>query len=230
MLLICLLIMPMLANIHEGLAIGVILGIVWSSWLTIGILWLAHYLVPDPPDIRPIPAKPGYQAGYSEIAAGRAFKSTLVVLPIAVLFIASSWTDQILVMLFTAIFTVSPDIEKGRQAGMNSLMSTLIGGTIAFFVYCLLVAVPEYLFLLMLIFVTALGFGVAINSGRPVAKYLPSAMVTMIILVNSSLAADSDLTENFIIRVVLISLTVVYVVTALKVLNAFRPEKLANQA
>jgi uncharacterized membrane protein YccC len=228
MLLICLLLMPLLANIHEGLAIGVILGLVWSSWLTLGILWLSHYLVPDRHVAGQMPAKPGYQPGYSEIAAGRALKSALVVLPVGVLFIAGSWTNQTLVMLFTAIFTVSPDLEKGRVAGLNSLKSTLIGGSVAFFVYWLLVAVPEYLFLVMLMFVTSFGFGVAINSGRPIAKYLPSAMVALIVLVNSSFAEGADFSENFMVRMVLITLAVVYVVFALKVLNAFWPDKVTD--
>ena len=46
MLLICLLLMPMLAGVHEGLAIGVVSGLVGSSWLTLALLWLSHYLVP----------------------------------------------------------------------------------------------------------------------------------------------------------------------------------------
>ena len=47
----------------------------------------------------------------------------------------------------------------------------------------------------------------------------------MILLVNSSLAEDADFSENFVLRVVLISLATIYVVTALKVLDAYWPEK-----
>jgi len=227
MLLICLLLMPMLAGLHEGLAIGVVSGLVGSSWLTIGLLWLAHYIVPDAPDGTVIPQKaqeaPGYQPGYSAPAAEFALKSTVVALPIAIIFIANNWTSQILVMLFAAIFTLSPNLDKGIEAGMNSIKSTLIGGCIAFFVYWALVAMPEYHFLILLMFLTSLGFGAAINSGRPIAKYLPSAMVAMIILVNSSLGEGADLSEKFVIRILLIALSAIYVVTALKLLDAFWP-------
>ncbi len=228
MLLICLLLMPMLAGLNEGLAIGVISGLVGSSWLTICLLWVAHYIVPDAPGGPAMPKPPGYQPVYSWPAAELALKSTVVVLPIAIVFIANNWTSQILVMVFAAIFTLSPNLDKGKEAGMNSIKSTLIGGVIAFFVYWILVAVPEYHFLVLLMFITSLGFGRAINSGKPIAKYLPSAMVAMIILVNSSLAEGADFSENFVLRIIFISMASIYVVTALKVLNAFWPQKMAG--
>lgn len=224
MLLICLLLMPMLAGLHEGLAIGVVSGLVGSSWLTIGLLWLSHYIVPDAPGGSAIPTPPGYQSGYSAPAAEFALKSTIVALPIAILFIANNWISQILVMVFAAIFTLSPNLDKGKEAGMNSIKSTLIGGGVAFFVYWALVAVPEYHFLIFLMFLISLGFGTAINSGQPLAKYLPSAMVAMIILINSSLADDANFTENFVLRILFISMAAMYVVTTLKVLDAFWPK------
>ena len=94
---------------------------------------------------------PGYKPGYSAPAAAFALKSTIVALPIAIVFIANNWTSQILVMVFAAIFTLSPNLDKGKEAGMNSIKSTLIGGGVAFFVYWALVAVPEYHFLVLLI-------------------------------------------------------------------------------
>ncbi len=57
------------------------------------------------------------------------------------------------------------------------------------------------------------------------AKYLPSAMVAMILLVNSSLAEDADFFENFVMRVLLITMATIYVVTALRVLDAYWPKK-----
>jgi len=229
MLLLCLLLMPMLAGMSEGLAIGVASGLVGSSWLTILLLWLAHYIVPDVATGSAISQgakKPaGFQPGYSAPAAEAALKSCVVVFPITILFIANNWTSQILVLVFAAIFTLSPNLDKGKEAGLNSIKSTLIGGGVAFFVYWALVAVPEYGFLVLLMFIASLGFGVAINSGRPIAKYLPSAMVAMIVLVSSSTGEGADFSENFVLRIVLISLAVIYVVIALKALDVFWPKK-----
>lgn len=230
MLLICLLVMPMLAGVHEGLAIEVVSGLVVSSWFTICLLWLAHYIVPDLPGDQSMPAAKGYQPGYSAPAAVFAFKSTLVALPIALIFIANNWTSQVLVMVFAAIFTLSPDLDKGKEAGLNSITSTLIGGLAAFIVYWLLVAVPEYFFLVMLMLLVSLMFGAAINSATPVAKYLPSAMVAMIILVNSSLAEDVSFTDVFLKRILFISMAAIYVVITLRVLDAFWPKKETEDA
>ena len=227
MSLICLLLMPMLASVHEGLAIHVAMGLVSSSWLTLWILWLSHYLVPEPPETQAAPAAPGFQPGYSAAAAEAALKSTIVALPIAIVFIANNWVSQVLVMLFAAIFTLSPNLDKSREAGLDSIKSTLIGGCLAFFVYWALVAVPEYHFLVALVFLSALGIGAAINSGKPIAKYMASAMVAMIILVNSSLSEGADFFEKFGVRIVLIALSAIYVVTALRILDAFWPKKIA---
>jgi uncharacterized membrane protein YccC len=190
------------------------------------MLWLSHYIVPDPPGSATLPAGPGFQPVYSAPAAELALKSTIVALPIAIVFIANNWTSQILVMLFAAIFTLSPDLAKGKEAGINSIKSTLIGGVIAFFLYWVLVAVPEYHFLVLLMFFVSLGFAAAIYSTMPIAKYMPSAMVAMIILVNSSLAEGANFSEKFVIRVLLISIATIYVVVALKVLDAFWPNKI----
>lgn len=226
MLLVCLLLMPMLAGVDEGLAIGVAFGLVTSSWLTLAMLWLSHYIIPDPPVSPVLPVRPGFQPGYSAPAAELALKSTIVALPIAIVFIANNWISQILVMLFAAIFTLSPDLAKGKEAGVSSIKSTLIGGTVAFFVYWTLVAVPEYHFFVLLMFIVSLGFGTAIYSGAPIAKYLPSAMVAMIILVNSSLAEGADFSEKFVLRMLLISMATIYVVVALKALDAFWPRNI----
>ena len=229
MLLLCLLLMPVLAGVHELLAIGVVQGLVGSSWLTIALLWLAHYLVPDAPVDSSVPQKvnkaPGYQPGFSAPAAAAALKSSIVVLPVAIIFIANNWASQLLVLVFIAIFSLSPDLTKGKEAGWNSIKSTLIGGVAACFFYWALVAVPEYHFLILLMFFASLSFGAAINAGTAIAKYLPSAMVVMIVLVNSSLAEGSSFTEVLLLRILFISMAAIYVVTALRLLNVFWPKE-----
>jgi len=228
MLLLCLLLMPMLVGVNEMLAIGVVQALVGSSWLTIGMVWLAHYLVPDAPVASvasPAAKKPsGYQPGFLAPAAEAALKSTIVVMPIAIIFIANNWVSQLLVLVFAAIFSLSPNLDKGKEAGMNSIKSTLIGGAAACVFYWALVAVPEYHFLILLMFFASLSFGAAINSGRAIAKYLPSAMVAMIILVNSSLGEDASFSEVLLLRILLISMATIYVVIALKVLDVYWPK------
>lgn len=223
MLLLSVLMMPLLSSINEGLALGAVIGFVVSSWLTIFILWLVHYLVPDPETVS-LPSRRPMQPGYSFAAAQAALKSTIVVLPVALLFIAGNWVQQLLVLIFVAIFTLVPDLEKGRQAGVDSLTSTLIGGLFAWGLYYLLVAVPEYYFFILLMFAASLVFGVIIFSSRPEAKFYPSAMTSVIVLLNGSMDAGVVFSETFFVRLTLILIAVIYVVFALKLLDTVWPE------
>ena len=226
MSMLAILILPMLANTAEGLAAGLALGFVGTSWLTMIMLWFSHLLVPDP--VRgQLPPRPGFQPGYNAVAANSALKSTLVVFPLASMFIVYDLMDFLLVMIFSAIFILKPELSKGREAGQNSLISTLLGGFAAWIFYWLIVAVPQYHFFVLLMFLTALVFAANIFSGRPSAKYYGSALSALLVLVNGSMGADAEFTALFVQRIALIVLAVVYIVAALKMLNSYLPSNRA---
>ena len=106
---------------------------------------------------------------------------------------------------------------------MNSLVSTLLGGAFAWLFYWLIVAVPEYWFYVALMSLTSLYFGTQVFSGKPTAKYYNSALIALLILVNGSMGEGAGFTEKFIMRIILITLAVAYIVTALRVLDSFWP-------
>lgn len=222
MLLISIMLMPMLANLHGSLAIGVSMGFVWSSWVAVWMIFLAHFLIPDPQS-SVIPPRPEMHKGYVPVAAELALKSSLVAFPLAIFFIALQLTDYVLVMIFAAIFTLSPELSKGSEAIKKSLVSTLIGGVTAYCFYWLLVAVPEYYFFVLLTFFVSLVFAAIIFSQSSNAKYYSSALVAVIILFHGSMGENKDFTSVFAMRVILMSLAGVYVIMALKVLDSFWP-------
>lgn len=222
MSIIAILLLSMLGNSHEGLAMGISLGFIGTGWLTVLMVWVSHLLVPDPV-AAPFPQAPGYQPGYSQPAAEAAIKSTMVILPLAGLFFTLDLTSYMLVMIFAALFILKPELSAGKQAGLNSLISTLLGGAGAWLFYWLIVAVPEYPFYVALMFLTALLFGINVFSGKPTAKYYNSALIALLILINGSLGEGAEFTEKFIMRIILITLAVFYIVTALKVLDSFWP-------
>ena len=229
MSLLAVLILPLLGNNHEGLAFGFALGFIWSGWLTVVMIWLAHFLFPDP-DGSVLPASSKFQPGYSAVAAELALKSTFVALPIAIIFITYNWVGQLLVMVFAAIFTLSPDLNKGSEAAKNSITSTLIGGVAAMGFYWLIVAVPEFHFFILLMLFTTLMFARQIFSDSSSAKYFGSAFVALFILVNSSMDAEGSITSAFVLRVVFISLAAIYVVAALNVLERFWPATIQKRS
>jgi len=62
-----------------------------------------------------------------------------------------------------------------------------------------------------------------IFSGKPSAKYYSSALIALLILVNGSMGEGAEFTEKFIMRIILITLAVTYIVTALRVLDSLWP-------
>ena len=224
MSMIAILLLPMLANTAEGLATGLALGFIGTSWLTMIMVWIAHLLVPDPIHGK-LPPRPGFQPGYSAMAAKTALKSTVVVFPLASLFIIFDLMDFLLVMIFSAIFILKPELSKGKEAGTNSLISTILGGLIAWVFYWLIVAVPQYHFFIVLMFFTTLVFAMNIFSGKPRAKYYGSALSALLVLINGSMAADAEFSALFMQRIALIVLAVIYIITMLKVLDSYWPAK-----
>jgi hypothetical protein len=224
MSMIAILLLPMLANTAEGLATGLALGFIGTSWLTMIMVWIAHLLVPDPIHGK-LPPRPGFQPGYSPVAAKTALKSTVVVFPLASLFITFDLMDFLLVMIFSAIFILKPELSKGKEAGTNSLISTILGGLIAWVFYWLIVAVPQYHFFIVLMFFTTLVFAMNIFSGKPGAKYYGSALSALLVLINGSMAADAEFSALFMQRIALIVLAVIYIIAMLKVLDSYWPAK-----
>ncbi len=221
---IAILLLPMLANTHEGLATGISIGFIATSWLTVIMVWISHLLVPDPQKVT-FPQKPGFQRGYSPVAAQAAFKSTMIIFPLASLFIIFNLMDYLLVMIFSAIFVLNPELSKGKEAGQNSLISTVLGGVSAWIFYWLIVAVPEFHFYIILMLFTTLIFGMNIFSAKPTAKYYGSALVVLLILVNGSMAEGSSFTALFAMRIFLIGLATLYIVAVLKILDSYWPAK-----
>ncbi|WP_232771546.1 DUF2955 domain-containing protein [Colwellia sp. 12G3] len=220
MTMIAILVLPMIANTNEGLAIGFSVGFVYSSWLTIAMLWLAHFVFPDP-NFTHFPVKAKYSNVYSKVAAQLALKSTLVAFPIAAVFITYGLSDYLLVMIFSAIFILKPDLTQGKEAGRNSLLSTLLGGVFAWFFYWLIVAVPQFYFYLILLLATTLFFGRHIFSGTNMSKYYSSGFIALLVIINSAMAADSSFNAILVQRILLISGAIIYIVSALKVLERF---------
>jgi len=224
MMLLALLILPMLAQAHGALATGFAFYFPASAALAVLIYVLAHGVFPDPPGP---PARAGARApprsGDRREAALAAAKSTAVIWPLAVLFVAANWSSQLLVLIFAALFSLSPDLARSRAAGKASLLSTSIGGVTALAFFALLAAAPTLHFFAALTLLTTLVFATAIFSGHRLGPFLPSALSAVIVLVASAMDPDVDLTQKFLERLVLIGAATLYVVAGLAALNAWLP-------
>ncbi len=224
--LLAVLILPMMGQAYEAMAVVIALYFAGSAVLAIVLVFMSHGLFPDPPVAHKVPGRGGFQSGYAQEAALNALKSTIAILPLAMLFISFGWTSQLLILVFAAFFSLSPELSKGKQAALKSLTSTLIGGLAAIVFYYLIVAVPEFLFFVALMFSTTLLFGAGLYSSRPIAKYLSSAATALIVLIASSIGAQGSVTGELILRVLLIGAASAYIVAVFELFD--RPQARAN--
>ena len=226
-LIINLLVLPVLAQYYQGLAIGVAFELVVHSLLTLVVIVITNLLVPVPAALQQVDDSPVtvFKPGYDPDAAKRALISSMATLPVALLFVAEVWVSQLPVIIFVATFTLVPAIDRSRMAAIGSISATILGGVVAYITYWLLVAVPQYYFAVLVMLFLSLINGRLIFSGHKLAPILPSAMVGIIILINGSLSADSSFTDTFFKRLLLMSLAAVYVVIALRVVNAYWPRR-----
>ena len=104
MSLLAVLILSMMGNAHEALAMMFAFNFAWSATLAVLFYMLAHGIFPDPAGERPALGHSGFQTGYSKVAAITALKSTIAVLPIAILFVAANWTGEMLIMIYAELY------------------------------------------------------------------------------------------------------------------------------
>ena len=219
MCLLGVLMLPMLGMQYDIIASGFALYFIISGALAVIFYMLGYVFFPDPPTHIAMPARKGFQKGYSRQAAVTAFQSTCAILPLAVLFLFFSLTGQLLIMIMAAIFSLLPEVAKGTAMAMKTMTSTLIGGAAAVCFFNLIVAVPELHFFIALMFFFTLIFATGMFSEKPYAVYLSSAVTTLIILLGSSMGEGASITDVFISRVVLISAATLYIVIVMTVVE-----------
>ncbi len=226
-LLLAVMILPVLSLSSDSLASGFFLSLNFlvSAGLAV-VTWLAaHIALPEPSESDGRTSAGPSSPGYSPRAAIAALKSTLVVLPIAILFLAFSWESELLLIVFVAIFSLSPEVTKSRAKSQTILAANLIGIMATVVFYWLIVAVPEYHFFVALMFLTALAFGRAIFAIGPLARYMPPACIAVLILIGASMTPHAGFMEQPFKRILLISLAAFYVVAALDLMNLLFPPK-----
>ncbi len=221
-MLIAMMIIPVLMLESADLA-GFIAGqLVFGSAAAILFVWLAHGLVPAPPD-PPSPATP--TAATETITPSTrehvrdAATSTLVVFPVVMLFTFFQLTEHLLVLIFIALLGQQIRMGAGRQAGYAMIVANLAGGIVSIAFYNLLVAVPWLPFLLVLTLLCGLLFGSLLFSEHKYAKLAGSAFTTVLLIIGSTTTSTSEAGGKVVTRVLQIIAAVLYLVVALNLVD-----------
>ena len=222
-LMIALTVIPVVGLISMALAIAVAKGIVVGAVTALAVVWLAHILVPDPavtgpaaltPRAPPTPPSP-------RAAAARAWLNVTVVYPVVVVFYVFGLTS-VLVLVFVALLSMQPSLEKGFKAGMALIVGNTLGGVAAIVMYELLVMVPQFGFLLVLTLMAALFFGSRLFSDSPKAPLFGMAFSTLVLVIGSTTSSYGDAGSKVWTRVIQITIAVVYLVVAHRLVARLR--------
>lgn len=210
----------------KGFSINTIIGVI--------LVWIAHVLVPDSlarAEAGATPVKPP-PAPEPDLAEARwsAFRSLLIVFPIALWFMLSSAsTAYVPVMIKVASMGQQATNEGARLAGRSLLASTLIGGVGAIIGWQLLRVAPTLPMYTLVIALGALVMGPRIFQGRamhPDAGTWSYGYLTMIVILAPSVMDSTGGTSAnvaFWSRLLMFALATLYGVIAVYVVDAFRP-------
>lgn len=192
----------------KGLAIGGTLAVL----LTMAFFWLI-------PEVDVSGAKAAVKTEVPDPLQS-ALISTLVILPLVVLFYTFSLTGGILIFMFSAILAQTPDLKSGIRGSAALLIANGFGGVIAIITYTLLTIVPEYVFLLLLIFIVSMLFAQKIFSFDPYAALYTTAFSAVLLLVGNSTGEYSgSATANFISRIIQLMIVAIYIISAFYIVS-----------
>lgn len=215
-------------GIISGIGVGGIVGVVF--------VWIAHAVLPDskalpldlPTSKRAAPPPP-------DLARARwsAFRSLVIVFPIALWFLLSSAsTSYLVVMIKVASMGQQATNEGTRTAGKSLILSTVIGGIGAIVGWQLLRVFPSLTLYTLIVAIAALILGRKIFQGpalHPAGPTWSYGFLTMLVLLAPAVmdsAGGSTADAAFWSRLMMFAGTTLYSVVAVYVFDAFwaRPE------
>jgi hypothetical protein len=205
-----------------------------SSGAFVGILfvWIAHAFIPDsmaeklvsPPAVKPpTPPTPDYSG-----ARWSAFRSLMIVLPVALWFLFSSAsTAYVPVLIKVASMGQQATNDGARHAGHSLVMSTIIGGAGAIIGWQILSITPTLTIYTLIIVLAGLLMGPKIFQGRamhPQGATWSYGFLTMIVILAPAVmdgAGGGAAGMKFWERLVMFGGTTLYAVGTVYIFDAF---------
>lgn len=210
--------------------------VIFAAAVGIIFVWIAHALMPDSTaiDVMPMPGKKAPAAPKPDPADARwsAFRSLLIVLPVALLLmLSSSSTAYIAVMIKVASMGQQATNDDTRHAGRSLILSTIIGGVGAIIGWEILSLVPTLTLYTLIIGLAGLIMGPKIFQGaamHPQGATWSYGYITMVILlapaVMDGIGGDAA-SVKFWDRIIMFAGATLYAVAAVYVVDAFRPRR-----
>lgn len=224
-MLIAVLVIPLVAMLSPAVATLVAIVIIGSAATTVALVWVVYFFFPDPEGLHAQAAAIAPPAQEAPPPAERfrdAVTTTIVVLPVFVLFYTLQLAGSLLILVFVALLSSQPGFAQNFKAGGALILGNVIGGAIAIAFYQLLVVVPDFYFLLLLTLLTGLILGARVFSGARTAPLYGMAYSTALLIIGSTTSGNAEAGAKVYTRVLQIMVAVTYVVVAFGVIERFR--------
>ena len=210
----------------SGLTVNTLIGVIF--------VWIAHAAFPDshaiPSDAPSPEPKPGALKPDLDEARWTAFRSLLIIFPVALfLMLSPSSASYVPVMIKVASMGQQATFKDARVAGRSLIQSTLIGGVGAIIGWQVLKIAPELGLYTLIIALAALLMGRRIFEGRglhPNAATWSYGLLTMIVILAPAVmdSAGGDAANiKFWERLLMFVLATLYAYIAIVVVDAYRP-------
>ncbi len=224
-------------SVSIDLALGIIGWLVFGAAIGIIFVWIGHALLPDSmaAPVAQVPAGKEQPAAPDPVLARwSAFRSLVIVFPVALWFLVSPESASYLaVMIKVASMGQQATNEDTRKAGKSLLMSTFIGGVGAVIAWQMLSIAPTLSLYTVIVALAGLVIGARVFQGDGLAPNGPTwsyAYLTMLVILAPAVLDTSGVAAGakFNDRLVMFVLTTVYAVVAVNIVDAFRPKRIAR--
>ena len=213
----------------------VVRGVTFGAVAGVAFVWIAHALMPDTlaSEVPAAPAGPPASAPPDLFEARwNAFRSLLIVLPVALWFLFSSASASFMpVMIKVASMGQQASNDATRVAGRSLILSTIIGGVGASIGWQVLRITPTLGIYTLVIALAGLVAGPRIFRGKgmhPDSGTWSYAYLTMIVILAPAVmdsAGGAAAGAKFVERLIMFAATTLYAVVAVYVFDAFRPRR-----
>ncbi len=213
------------------------MGATVGSLLVVGsigallITFIVFALIPDieppasqaksPPAAPPAPApKPSKQERFN-----LALRSLAVLFPLLILFFFSNFQGDALILVYISLFAAMPGFANDLSIGKMMIRTTLIGGLVAFFMYEILVIIPLFSFFMLMVFGLALFAGHQLFTSGKFALTIKKGFSAIIFIFGGAANSNEvDVGGKVGNRVLQMTILVIYLVVAFKVLEKLFPQ------
>lgn len=218
-------IVPMLGLSGVGLSHFIAMVLLFNFCVGLVFAWLFHLLIPNSlaaqrpeasakkPEPPPVPGK--------EERVDQALASTMVALTAVVIFFSFNLMSYAFAMIQICFMVGAPNASSSLAAMKANALACCIGGLAIILVFNLLVAVPTYLFLVVVCLLVLLLFSKKIYAGGPHAGAFTSGLTTFLVLLGTSTMVGKIASTNFYIRIALILFAGLFAVSGLILANHF---------